>query len=424
MVLAAPALFGATESLVLDSKTHQVQKPSVSSTAPADFNFTGLTVLGIVGSGGGGGTPIPGPTGPPGPPGPPGADGRDGAQGDPGAVGPQGVQGPIGPIGPAGANGTSVALKGSVANVAALPSSGNVAGDLWITLDTGHGWVWSVPPGTWSDVGPIQGPAGSPGPQGSPGVQGPQGLQGPKGIPGPTGSPGPQGIPGPTGTAGPQGLQGPQGLIGPQGAAGPQGPTGATGSQGSQGAKGDTGSQGIQGVAGPTGTAGPQGIPGPTGTAGPQGPQGPQGAAAPTSTVVNIISPSNPTGTTNTTGVMMGLGRSPHSYSITPSSSGKVFFTIGGGCSNNTANGGAIVYAAYGSGTPPINGAANTGTPISGGQFRIGVWGASMSTPFSVSGVISGLSPGTPIWMDLSLAVNGSGTASVTGTSLAAFTLP
>ena len=52
-----------------------------------------------------------------------------------------------------GIAGTAVVLKGGVTNYASLPG-GAVAGDLWITIDTGNGWV-SNGSGSWSNVGHI-----------------------------------------------------------------------------------------------------------------------------------------------------------------------------------------------------------------------------------------------------------------------------
>ena len=69
--------------------------------------------------------------------------------------------------GPRGADGTSVNIRGQVASSAALPTSGNTAGDGYITTDTGHLWVWA---GTaWTDAGLVRGPQGE---QGQPGPQG------------------------------------------------------------------------------------------------------------------------------------------------------------------------------------------------------------------------------------------------------------
>lgn len=90
-------------------------------------------------------------------------------------VGPiQGAPGQPGAPGPPGPAGQGLAIKGSVATHSDLPSSGNVYGDLWITLDTSHGWLWESP-GTWTDTGAVQGP---PGPAGAPGAAGAQGEPG------------------------------------------------------------------------------------------------------------------------------------------------------------------------------------------------------------------------------------------------------
>src|SRR4029077_4320198 len=138
-----------------------------------------------------------------------------------------------------------VVIKGSVATYSALPTTGNTLGDLWIALDTSHGWVWSAG-NVWSDVGPIQGPAG---PTGATGPQGPQGNTGAQGAPGATGTQGPKGDTGATGAQGSQGIQGDTGATGP---AGPQGISGAQGVQGPQGNPGTPGATGSQGPAGPT----------------------------------------------------------------------------------------------------------------------------------------------------------------------------
>ena len=250
---------------------------------------------------------MPGVTGDPGPIGPQGSTGPQGPRGMTGPAGPQtqgptGPQGPVGPQGPPGNDGAqgpqgsigpvgpSLNLKGTVDTSTSLPATGNFINDMYITADTGDGWVWD---GTqWNNVGKIvgpqgpqgiQGPQGLQGPVGNDGVAGPQGIQGLEGLPGPDGAQGPQGLQGLTGVAGPMGMdgpmgpQGPQGQAGAQGAIGPQGPAG-TGSQGPQGVAGPTGPQGIPG---PTGPQGPTGLTGPQGTTGSQGPQGAVGPAGP-----------------------------------------------------------------------------------------------------------------------------------------------
>lgn len=82
----------------------------------------------------------------------------------------EGQQGPPGPPGPAGADGPAGAaglrVVGSAANEAELPLSA-ATGDVWVTLDTGHGYAWTG--SMWVDIGPIAipGPAGVPGKKGN-----------------------------------------------------------------------------------------------------------------------------------------------------------------------------------------------------------------------------------------------------------------
>jgi collagen type I/II/III/V/XI/XXIV/XXVII alpha len=109
--------------------------------------------------------------------------GLQGIQGPTGPTGATGPAGPTGPTGATGADGTSVQLKGAVATVGDLPSTGNTDGDLYVVTATGDGYVWT---GTvWANAGPIRGPAG---PQGNPGPTGPAGPTGPEGPEGPAGT--------------------------------------------------------------------------------------------------------------------------------------------------------------------------------------------------------------------------------------------
>lgn len=93
-----------------------------------------------------------------------GSTGPQGIQGIQGEIGPQGIQGIQGiqgETGPAGSDGTSVTILGTVASVGALPSTGNTNGDAYILSTNGHLYVWSG--SSWTDVGQIQGPAGTAG---------------------------------------------------------------------------------------------------------------------------------------------------------------------------------------------------------------------------------------------------------------------
>ena len=120
---------------------------------------------------------VPGPTGPTGPDGPVGGAGPPGPQGPAGAVGGQGpagpaggdgaagATGPAGPAGPTGPAGTGINVKGNVADVASLPSSGMVDGDAYVVVD-GPGvsenvlFVWDTETTQWVNAGSIAGPAG------------------------------------------------------------------------------------------------------------------------------------------------------------------------------------------------------------------------------------------------------------------------
>lgn len=164
---------------------------------------------------------------------------------------PRGATGVAGPTGATGPAGTSVVLKGSVAQVANLPTTGNTAGDLYVVTATGDGYVWSG--SSWSNVGPIRGPAG---PAGSTGATGPAGTAASVSVG--------------TTTTSAAGTNASVTNSGTTSAAVlnftvPRGATGANGATGATGAVGLQGPQGIQGVKGDTGAQGPAG-PAPAGT--------------------------------------------------------------------------------------------------------------------------------------------------------------
>ena len=256
-------------------------------------------------------------------------------KGPTGSTGATGATGSTGSTGPTGAAGRSINVKGTKANVAALPASGNTSGDSWIVLTDLHLYVWD---GTaWLDAGQFQGPTGATGPAtiavGTVSATGPSGTttvtnsgsgtagvfdfvlqQGPTGATGPTGgaatvavgtvtSTGPTGAPSVTNAGTPNVAlldfvlkQGPTGPTGPAGpttitlnpVVTPTGPTGTpqvtnTGTstdlilnftlvQGPTGSTGATGATGANStVAGPTGPTGAAGPTGATGTAGADG---------------------------------------------------------------------------------------------------------------------------------------------------------
>jgi hypothetical protein len=127
--------------------------------------------------------------------------------------------------------------------------------------------------------------------------------------------------------------------------------------------------------------------------------------------------PADPATTSSLVGVMMGL-----SASITPVVSGKILIIISGDMDNDTGDDGAQVQMRTGTGTPPINGAALTGT-TQGGLVKMSVvvsGGATAVTrvPFSLNAIQTGLTLNTPYWIDLSLAAIGAGNARVRDVSI------
>ena len=106
-----------------------------------------------------------------------------------------GIPGPVGPKGSTGDKGdpgVGLDIDGVVANQAALPNQ-STDNTVYLTLDNGHGWVWSN--GRWNDLGVVL--------VGPPGTTGPEGPRGPQGLRGDRGEIGPQGPNGPVGPAGP-----------------------------------------------------------------------------------------------------------------------------------------------------------------------------------------------------------------------------
>ena len=118
------------------------------------------------------------------------------------------------------------------------------------------------------------------------------------------------------------------------------------------------------------------------------------------------VTPVDPTTTTSTVGVMMGLGASA---SITPTFTGKLMIVISGDIDNDTNSRGSVVQIRTGTGTAPINGAALTGT-ARGGSVNFFQNNSAIRTPFSLNVIINGLILNTSVWIDISLTSIGAGT--------------
>lgn len=114
--------------------------------------------------------------------------------------------------------------------------------------------------------------------------------------------------------------------------------------------------------------------------------------------------PSNPTAPASTsTFAMQGLAGS-----ITPTRSGTVLVTISGTVvapTGTTVNNGISYQISYGTGTAPVNAAALTGTQVgtvqTSTQAALVVAAADINVPFSTTAIVTGLTLGTPYWIDL-----------------------
>jgi len=139
------------------------------------------------------------------------------------------------------------------------------------------------------------------------------------------------------------------------------------------------------------------------------------------SPATNQTTPSDPTGTSSTTGVMMGLGVGGQGGQIKPKISGNVLIIISGDIKSDTSGDGGQVQIRYSSTYPaPANAAALTGTTC-GGLVKALMSSSTNKYPFSVQCVASGLTVGTKYWIDLGAAAITGGTISIKDVSISAF---
>jgi hypothetical protein len=111
--------------------------------------------------------------------------------------------------------------------------------------------------------------------------------------------------------------------------------------------------------------------------------------------------------------VMMGLGTSPVNAVITPVRSGKVHITCSGWMNSGTSSGQTQAALRYGTGAAPINGAGPAGVLVPGcGVPLRGPLGSTVPESFSISGIVTGLTLGQTIWIDMMVDLY-AGTASV-----------
>ena len=127
-------------------------------------------------------------------------------------------------------------------------------------------------------------------------------------------------------------------------------------------------------------------------------------SGAPAHTQSSVASP---TGTTSTTGVMMGLAGT-----VTPAYSGTVHVSVCGDITNSTSGDGANVQLRTGTGSAPANAAVLTGT-TRGSLVKFVAASATNKTPFCVQWTVTGLTLGTAVWIDVGVAAVTGGTATI-----------
>lgn len=133
---------------------------------------------------------------------------------------------------------------------------------------------------------------------------------------------------------------------------------------------------------------------------------------APLSRAASTTSPANPTGTSSTSAVMMGLGGS-----ITPTATGRVFATLSGNWVNTVIADGCNYTMRFGTGAAPANGVAATGTIMSSNPGVTATVG-NTAQPIAFSGYVGTLTVGTAYWVDLAFNAVTGGTCTFGNTQL------
>ena len=131
--------------------------------------------------------------------------------------------------------------------------------------------------------------------------------------------------------------------------------------------------------------------------------------------------PGVPGTTSSTSPIMAGLGAV---WTLTPKFSGIFEVTLDGSIFSTVATDGTAVAIAYGTGAPPSNGNAQTGTII--GSNVVGqIVTASGQTPFAMTrNTSSPIAIGTPVWFDAQFYAVTGGTAGILNLTIRAKEIP
>lgn len=131
------------------------------------------------------------------------------------------------------------------------------------------------------------------------------------------------------------------------------------------------------------------------------------------------INPANPATTVNGTGVMMGLGTG---CVLSPLYSSRVGITIQGTVTTTSGTGVATLSVRTGTGVAPANGTGVSGVLV-GNSIQNTITGVGQFRSFSLTGIVTGLTPGISQWFDLTAAISAGSTLSLSNLSCSIFEL-
>lgn len=130
------------------------------------------------------------------------------------------------------------------------------------------------------------------------------------------------------------------------------------------------------------------------------------------SLALTTAQPADQTGNATSTLKMNGLGAAAAPCTITPTSTGRVWFSVDGDLTNSTILDGISYKLVYGTGGAPANAGTAAGTAISALRGPA-VPVAAQKQGFSVQGSATALALATAVWFDLQVANVTGGTASI-----------
>lgn len=130
--------------------------------------------------------------------------------------------------------------------------------------------------------------------------------------------------------------------------------------------------------------------------------------------------PTNPSGSTSASLLMMGLGAAAAPCTITPKTTGRVFFIIVTDLSMAGVSAAVSVEGFRGTGTAPANGAGTTGTFFDVPRAYT-ISAAAAFSGATMSGIATGLVLGTAVWFDMAMQSDGTHSATASNVQCTAF---